>query len=242
MGLMCCAGWPQADHSGLGHLVCTSWHGPRGSPPVGGQKLRAQPRLPTYALERRGRAVPRPGETPPGAPHGAGAGILRHQEWASAARNRQKSKGGVPTDHLSEAKGHREWEGGWWAPPASTKGQTGWVPQSDFGSFLLSSGLKQNGTRRGVSRQGRVREQVLSPPRTFLFRDGPGDSQHRLRQPGAPWSGSRTHGGSAPLQLRGGRSIHSAKFSCFLAFGLLDLKRPSAAPCRPVGGRLSTGQ
>lgn len=127
-------------------------------------------------------------------------------------------------------------------PSASTKGQTGWVPQSDFGSFLLSSGLKQNGTRRGVSRQGRVREQVLSPPRTFLFRDGPGDSQHRLRQPGAPWSGSRTHGGSAPLQLRGGRSIHSAKFSCFLAFGLLDLKRPSAAPCRPVGGRLSTGQ
>lgn len=45
-GLTFCVGWPQAFHSGLGHLAGTSWPGPHGSHLAGDQRLQAWPHCP----------------------------------------------------------------------------------------------------------------------------------------------------------------------------------------------------
>lgn len=74
-------------------------------------------------------------------------------------------------------------------PFASTRELMVQVPQRDFGSLLLSLGLKQSRTRRTVSvTVGSESEQVLSQTRTFLFKvTASGDGQCKCRWPGAGW-------------------------------------------------------
>lgn len=55
-------------------------------------------------------------------------------------------------------------------PLSGTRGQTIQVSPSDFGSLLLFLGLQQKSVRKTVSGQCRVREQVLSQTRSFLFK------------------------------------------------------------------------
>lgn len=86
-----------------------------------------------------------------------------------------------------------------------------------------------------MSRQCRVREQVLSQTGSFLFKAmSRGDSQRSFYWPRAPWPCSGAPQGLPAAQVRE-LAPPQSKLNCFLAFPLPGRAQSSATLLRPVG-------